>query len=1340
MNECAGPRSLFPDEQGLGLLTDLYELTMAAAYDAHGMAGRWATFELWVRRLPEKRNYLVAAGLDQAVHYLRSLRFSDEQINYLHSLPDFDHVPAAWFEHLRGLRFTGDLWAVPEGTAVFAGEPLLRVTAPIMEAQIAETYLITTITMQTLIASKAARVVSAAAGRPVIDFGSRRAHGPQAGLLAARAAFLGGCARQTALVGAPFAQPLAVTVSSAYHDPVGGGQVTFTSPTSGASAVLTGSPATIAADGTASVTATANSSAGPYSVTASATGAASAVTFALRNIGTQTITFAPLPDKIYGDAPINLGATASSGLAVTYTIAGPASLASNALTITGAGTVAITAHQAGDANYLPAADATQTFNLAKALLTVTADDAPSTPIPDTFFRDYGAANPAFTARYEGFVLGQDASVLGGVLTLTTLATISSGVGSYLVTPSGLTSDNYAISFYDGTLTVTPVALDITASDRGKIYGTTLDQGTTGFTEAGLVTANGDTITGVTLTSSGAAASTSASPPSYAITASAAVGSGLSNYMITYHDGALTVNKAALTVAADNKTKTYGTANPPLTATVSGLMPWETPAVVSGLTLSTPATDTSPVGTYAITASGASAANYTISYVAGALTVMPAPLTITAVDKTKVYGGANPALTATYSGLVAGDTEAVVSNLTLNTSATTTSGVGVYTITASAATAANYAISYMAGALTVTSAPLTIEAVDKTKVYGSANPTLTASYAGFAAGDTEAVVSGLNLTTPATTTSGVGSYTITASGATAANYTISCVAGALTVTPAPLTITAVDKAKVYGSANPTLTPTYSGFVLGEMDSVVSGLTLSTMATTASGVGTYAITAGGASAANYSISYVAGVLTVTPAPLTITAADKTKVYGSANPTLTASYAGLVAGDTEAAVIGLTLNTTATTTSGVGTYAITALGASAANYSISYMAGLLTVKPAPLTITASDQAVVYGDPLPTLTVAYAGPLPWDTPAVVTGLVISTTAAAGSPPGTYAITAAGASAANYTVAYQSGTLTISPAPAAPAASPTPAAPPAVGAPVAPASTAELDILFALAQTAPNLLPLALGPATPAGTLTSPFDLGAVLAGNRSNFTWPSLWQVSGGSRTEGALVLTGVPAAVNTAPGEVVTFTAVAQLDGRPVAGLSYWLEAVPDYSFPEGAMIDLHTGEFAWEPGEVDETTVYAFVIKTGDGINVTEQVVTVTVEKSSSALTLLGVPGDAVVRQGEPLTFEARALAGRSPAPAATFAQEAVVGRTYPAGAAIDLQSGTFVWQPAERQGAGDYAVRVTARDGHRTATPLVRLTLLASAAILAGHRAMTRGTQRPVPTRENPGPVRRGRGG
>lgn len=176
------------------LHTDLYELTMAAGYFLAGKTDEIATFELSVRRLPDHRNFLVAAGLQQAVEYLQNLAFQQEEIDYLRSLPQFKNVPQQFFEFLLRLRFTGDLFAVPEGTPVFPNEPLAIVRAPIVEAQLVETYLLATLSFQTSIASKAARCVFAADGRSVVEFGSRRAHGPQAGILAARAAYLAGCA------------------------------------------------------------------------------------------------------------------------------------------------------------------------------------------------------------------------------------------------------------------------------------------------------------------------------------------------------------------------------------------------------------------------------------------------------------------------------------------------------------------------------------------------------------------------------------------------------------------------------------------------------------------------------------------------------------------------------------------------------------------------------------------------------------------------------------------------------------------------------------------------------------------------------------------------------------------------------------------------------------------------------------------------------------------------------------------------------------------------------------------------------------------------------------------
>lgn len=195
-----------------GLLTDLYELTMAAGYFETGKSEEKATFEFTVRKLPNHRNFVIAAGLPQAVDYLLNLSFSAEEIDYVRGLPQFRSVSPAFFDYLRNFRFAGDVFAVPEGTPLFGGEPLLSIRAPLGEAQIPETFLLSAITFQTLIATKAARCAHAAEGRDVVEFGTRRAHTPEAGVLGARAAYIGGCsATSNTLAGFRFGIPVSGT-------------------------------------------------------------------------------------------------------------------------------------------------------------------------------------------------------------------------------------------------------------------------------------------------------------------------------------------------------------------------------------------------------------------------------------------------------------------------------------------------------------------------------------------------------------------------------------------------------------------------------------------------------------------------------------------------------------------------------------------------------------------------------------------------------------------------------------------------------------------------------------------------------------------------------------------------------------------------------------------------------------------------------------------------------------------------------------------------------------------------------------------------------------------------
>jgi nicotinate phosphoribosyltransferase len=200
-----------------GLLTDLYELTMAAGYFAAGKSADVGTFEFSIRRLPRHRDFVVVAGLHRAVEYLLGLSFEPEEIDYLRGLPQFRHAPSEFWTYLADFRFTGDVFAVPEGTVLYAGEPVLNVRAPLIEGQIPETYLLSAITFETLIATKAALIVNAAQGRDIVEFGTRRAHSPEAGVLAARAAWIGGCAgTSNALAGFRYGVPVMGTAAHSW--------------------------------------------------------------------------------------------------------------------------------------------------------------------------------------------------------------------------------------------------------------------------------------------------------------------------------------------------------------------------------------------------------------------------------------------------------------------------------------------------------------------------------------------------------------------------------------------------------------------------------------------------------------------------------------------------------------------------------------------------------------------------------------------------------------------------------------------------------------------------------------------------------------------------------------------------------------------------------------------------------------------------------------------------------------------------------------------------------------------------------------------------------------------
>lgn len=202
----------FVDEDNVSFLTDFYELTMCAGY-FENQTLEPANFDLFIRRLPPNRSYFMFAGLEQILLFLKSMKFNEQQIAYLRKLG----FKEDFLEYLRNFKFTGEVWAVPEGTIVFPDEPLLRVTAPIIEAQLVETFLLNTVNLETMIATKASRVVTAARCRSVTEFGLRRAQGTDAGMKAARCSYLAGCGgTSNVLAGMRYGIPVFGTMAHSY--------------------------------------------------------------------------------------------------------------------------------------------------------------------------------------------------------------------------------------------------------------------------------------------------------------------------------------------------------------------------------------------------------------------------------------------------------------------------------------------------------------------------------------------------------------------------------------------------------------------------------------------------------------------------------------------------------------------------------------------------------------------------------------------------------------------------------------------------------------------------------------------------------------------------------------------------------------------------------------------------------------------------------------------------------------------------------------------------------------------------------------------------------------------
>lgn len=493
----------------------------------------------------------------------------------------------------------------------------------------------------------------------------------------------------------------------------------------------------------------------------------------------QTITFNALNPKTYGDGDFDPGATASSGLQPAYASDNTtvASIANNQVHVAGAGSANITASQAGDDFYNAITQGPQPLTVSKASLTVTANDEQILQ---------GAAIPPFTVSYSGFVNGDTVTNLTTLPTATTTATSSSPAGTYDIIASGAASPNYNFTYVKGTLTITasqqPQSITFNALAAITYGAADFDAGAQA--SSGLAVTYVSSNTNVATIVNGKIHITGAGTTT--ITAS----QGGSTAWLPAVDVSqpLTVNKAALTIKADNKTRLVGQPNPAFTLVYTGFVYSENNTVLTTQPVAATIADlSSPAGVYDITVSGASATHYDISYINGLLTIDPlAVQTITfATLPAKKYGEADFKLSATASsGLPVTYTSSDPAVATIKSDSVLIYTAGTTVITVSQAGDATYAPVSATQTLTVEKARLYIQANDKTKNEGQVNPPLTITYSGFVKNEDSTNLTALPVAaTTATTTSIAGAYPITISGGASTNYTLAQIPGTLSVLPA-----------------------------------------------------------------------------------------------------------------------------------------------------------------------------------------------------------------------------------------------------------------------------------------------------------------------------------------------------------------------------------------------------------------------------------------------------------------------------------------------------------------------------------------------------------------------------
>ena len=676
--------------------------------------------------------------------------------------------------------------------------------------------------------------------------------------------------------------------------------------------------------------------------------------------------------------------------------------------------------------------------------------------------DLGASNLSVTIDGSGFETGAKLSFSDPGITVNSTSFVSSSeLTAYISIASGTGATAVTVTNPDGSSATgtgafvvdeEPVLTVLVAGSQ--VYG-----GTSSIGNYSVVGYIGGTSTAVSGALAGCATSLTSTyggdipAGTYYQTISGCEGLSATGYVVSYVDVGYTVTPAALAITASSSTMTYGATPPTIEPSYSGFKNSDGPAALTTAPdCSSAVLSSSSVGRYASSCTGAADPNYTISYVSGSVSVTPAPLTITASSASVTYGAGPPAITPSYSDFANGENPSSLTTPPLCiATATSSSSDGSYATNCVGAVDPNYSITYVGGSITVTPAPLTITASTTSMTYGGTVPQPTPVYTGFVNNDNPTDLGtqpSCSTTAPSKTPVGTLTDANTCSGAAAANYTFNYKPGNVTVNPAALTANVVGT-RVYGATATAYTVvSYAGFVYDDSVST-AGLTgspsCSTIVAVSAGAGFYTGTisdCSGVSAPNYAITYNDDGFTVTPAPLTITASSPTITYGQAAPTVTASYSPFVNGDSSSSLTNQPICYTPAGPASLATATPAGVplpdapsdpvtlcaDASDPNYTIIYVSGNVTVKQAPLTITASSATIVYGQAVPQVAPSYSGFVNNDDPGDLTTQAddCTTPATLGSPVdgSPYPTSCTGAADPNYAIAYKSGSVTVTPAP----------------------------------------------------------------------------------------------------------------------------------------------------------------------------------------------------------------------------------------------------------------------------------------------------------------------------